>query len=164
MTAWALSSAVNPAVLRLDTSEELTTATIETCPPSMPPAPLDRLLGITAIRSIDLHRYRARINLRPSSRRETVAEAVEELLSEEWGGPSVTLENPVRVFSVPYNGRRLVAESLEMAGEQPILRRLFDVPGVVEAVLEPGRVSVRIASLFSWSEVDTVVRSALEAE
>ena len=57
MRTWALSRATNPAVLRLHTTLELTPATIETCPPSEPPHPLDRLLEIRGIRSMDLHRH-----------------------------------------------------------------------------------------------------------
>ena len=67
MRTWALSRATNPAVLRLHTTLELTAATIETCPPSEPPHPLDRLLEIRGIRSMDLHRHVARLNLLPGS-------------------------------------------------------------------------------------------------
>ena len=50
-----------------------------------------------------------------------------------------------------------------MAGSQPILRALFAVPGVVEAILEPGHVRVRLGRLFSWTEVEEEVRRTLEA-
>lgn len=56
-----------------------------------------------------------------------------------------------------------MAESLQMAGSQPMLRALFGVPGVAEAILEPGHVLVRLGRLFSWTEVEDDVRRALEA-
>ena len=163
MTTWALSRASNPMVLRLHTSLELTQATIETCPPSTLPHPLERLLEIPGIRSINLHRYRARLNLLPDSDPHAITEQVCGLLAEEWGRASSKREDPTRTFPVPYRGPRLVAESLRMAGSQPILRALFGVPGVVEAILEPGHVRVRLARLFSWTEVEEDVRRALEA-
>lgn len=161
MTAWALSGASNPTVLRLDTSVELTEATIETCPPMTPPKPLDRLLEIPGIRSIDLHRYRARLNLVPRSDPKTITTLVCELLAEQWGSASSKRMDPSRRFPVPYSGPRLVAESLRMAGSQPILRALFGVPGVEEAILEPAHVRVRLGRLFSWIEVEEDVRRAL---
>jgi hypothetical protein len=142
---------------------ELTQATIETCPPSTPPHPLDRLLDIPGIRSIDLHRYRARLNLLPGSDSEAITRQVCGLLAEEWGHASSKRDDPVRTFPVPYRGPRLVAESGRMAGSQPILRALFDIPGVVEAILEPGHVRVRLGRLFSWAEVEDDVRRSLEA-
>jgi len=146
---WALSKASNPTVLCLHASQELTQATIETCPPSTPRHPLDRLLEIPGIRSIDLHRYRARLNLRPGSDRRDA---------------SSKRADPARTFAVRYRGSRLVAESLQMAGSQPILQALFGAPGVVEAILEPGHVWVRLGRLFSWTEVEKDVRRTLEAE
>lgn len=163
VTTWALSRASNPAVLRLHTTLELTQATIETCPPSTPPHPLDRLLEIPGIRSIDLHRYRARLNLLTGSDPHAMTREVCELLVKEWGRASSKRADPARTFPVPYRGPRLVAESLQMAGSQPILRALFGVPGVVEAILEPGHVRVRLGRLFSWTEVEEDVRRILEA-
>lgn len=64
--AWALERAANPTVLRLHATLELTRGTIETCPPASAPLPLRRLLGIAAVRSVDLHRYRVRLNLTPA--------------------------------------------------------------------------------------------------
>ena len=162
MTIWALSPTSNPAVLRLDASLELTQETIETCPPSTAPRPLDRLLEIAQIRSIDLHRYRARLNLVPGSDLDAITLQVCELLAEEWGPSSSKRDGPARTFPVPYRGPRLVAESLRMAGQQPLLRALFDVPGVVEAILEPGHVRVRLGRLFSWTELEERVRAVLE--
>jgi hypothetical protein len=163
VTTWALSRTSNPAVLGLHTSLELTGATIETCPPSTPPQPLDRLLEIPGIRSIDLHRYRARLNLLPGSDPHAITRQVCALLAGEWGRASTKRDDPARTFPLPYRGPRLVAESLRMAGPQPILRALFGVPGVVEAILEPGHVRVRLGRLFSWTEVEEGVRRTLEA-
>ena len=164
MTMWALSKASNPTVLCLHASQELTQATIETCPPSTPRHPLDRLLEIPGIRSIDLHRYRARLNLRPGSDRHAITREVWELLVKEWGDASSKRADPARTFAVRYRGSRLVAESLQMAGSQPIIQALFGAPGVVEAILEPGHVWVRLGRLFSWTEVEKDVRRTLEAE
>ncbi len=163
MRTWALSRATNPAVLRLHTTLELTPATIETCPPSEPPHPLDRLLEIRGIRSMDLHRHVARLNLLPGSDPHAITRQVCELLAEEWGRASPKRYDPARTFSVRYRGPRLVAESLRMAGSQPILRALFGVPGVVEAILDSGHVRVRLGRLFSWTEVEEDVRRTLEA-
>jgi hypothetical protein len=63
---------------------------------------------------------------------------------------------------VLYRGPRLVAESLRMAGSQPILRAFFGVPGVVEAILQPGQLRVRLGRQFSWTEVEEDVRRILQ--
>jgi hypothetical protein len=162
VTTWALSRTRNRTVLRLDTSLELTRATIETCPPRVPPHPLGRLLEFPGVRSIDLHRYRARVNLLAGSDPDALARRISELLVEEWGAASSKLDDPARAFPVPYRGPRLVAESLEMTGSQPILRALFGVGGVAEAILEPGTVRVRLGRLFSWPDVEEEVRTALK--
>jgi hypothetical protein len=150
-------------VLRLHTSLELTQATIETCPPSTPPHPLDRLIEIPGIRSIDLNRYRARLNLVPGCDPAAASRQVCELLAEEWGRASSSGEETARTFPVPYRGPRLVAESLQMARPQPILRAFFRVPGVVEAILEAGHVRVRLGRLFPWTEVAEDLRRTLDA-
>jgi len=160
---WALSRASNPTVLLLHTSLELTRETIGTFPPSAAPDPLGRVLEIPGIRSIDLHRYQARLNLLAGSDPDAIARQVCELLASEWGRESSERNEPARAFPVPYRGPRLVAESLRMAGSEPILRALFAVPGVEGAILEPRRVRVRLGRLFSWTEVETKVRKALEA-
>jgi hypothetical protein len=162
VTVWALSRTPNRTVLRLDTSLELTEATIETCPPRVPRHPLGRLLDLPGIRSIDLHRYRARLNLLPGSDPDALARRVSEVLREEWGPASSKLDEPPRAFPVRRRGPRLVAESLEMAGSQPILRRLFGVDGVAEAILEPGMVRVRLGRMFSWADVEEDVRTVLK--
>lgn len=48
-----------------------------------------------------------------------------------------------------------------MAGDEPILHVLFDLPGVVEVILETGQVIVRLSPLFSWSDVDATIRNSL---
>ena len=61
-----------------------------------------------------------------------------------------------------YAAPRLVADSLRMAGTQPIHRAVFSVRGVAEAILEPGHSRVRLGRLFSWAEAEEEVRRALE--
>jgi hypothetical protein len=65
-TRWFVEGATNPSVLRIHVTDELTLRTIETCPPGVAPRPLDRLLQVPGVRSIDLHRYRAGRFLGPS--------------------------------------------------------------------------------------------------
>ncbi|MGH2683423.1 MAG: hypothetical protein ACRDIX_09360 [Actinomycetota bacterium] len=160
--AWSLSRPSNPMVLVVNTTVELTQHTIETCPPSRPPHPLDRLLEVPGIRSIDLHRYRARLNLAPGADRDETTRQVCELLGKEWGSTSSNRDDPAQTFGVSYAGPRLVAESLRMAGSQSILRALFGVRGVAEVVLESGQVRVRLGRLFSWAEIEGDMRRALE--
>ena len=162
MDTWSLSRTPNPTVVRLDTSLELTQATIETCPPRVPPHPLGRLLGLPGIRSIDLHRYRARLNLLPGSDPDALARQVSEFLVGEWGPASSSVDDPPRAFAVWHRGARLAAESREMAGSQPILRAIFGVDGVVEAILEGEAVWVRLGRMFSWTDVEEDVRTALK--
>jgi len=149
-------------VLVLNTTVELTQETIETCPPSRPPRPLDRLFKVPGIRSVDLHRYRARLNLAPDADRDEITLQVCELLGKDWGSTSSKRDEPAQTFGVSYAGPRLVAESLRMAGSQPILREVFGVRGVAEAILELGQVRVRLGRLFSWAEVEGDLRRALE--
>ena len=70
-------------------------------------------------------------------------------LRGSWG-PRVTLppEEAPLTFPVGPGGRRRAAESLEMAGRQPVLRALFLVRGVAEAILDEGEVRVRLGRLF----------------
>jgi len=123
---------------------------------------VDELLEVPGIRSIDLHRYRARVNLAPGIDRDEITRQVHELLGNEWGLTSPGRDEPARTFDVSYAGPKLVAESLRMAGSQPILRALFRVPGVVEAIMESGLVRVRLGRLFSWAEVEDGVQGALK--
>jgi hypothetical protein len=80
MAAWALEGARNRSVLLLHTTIELTRVTIQPCPPARAPWPLDRLLSIPGIRSMDLHRYRARLNLASG----TVRALVEVRIGRSW--------------------------------------------------------------------------------
>jgi len=149
-------------VIVVHTTAELTEETIETCPPSTPPRPLARLLEVPGIRSIDVHRYRARLNLAAGADQKEITWQVCELLGNEWGPTSSKRDEPTQTFRVSYEGPRLVAESLRMAGSQPILRALFGVSGVAEVILEPRQVRVRVGRLFSWAEVEDDVRRALK--
>lgn len=152
----------NAAVLLVHTTEELTTATIVTCPPAGPPAPLDRLLDVPGVRSLDLHRYRVRVNLSPQAERRAVRRGVERLLTPAWGRPVPLPPEPgPRELPVPHDGPRLVAESPEMAGGDPILRAAFHVPGVVEAIVDRGVVQIRLGRLFSWEEILGSLQRAL---
>lgn len=162
--AWALEGALNPTILRLHVRRALTERTIVTCPPGEAVSPLDRLLEIEGVRSIDIHRYRVRLNLRPDGGRSAVSLEVRSLLSKAWG-PAVDLppEALPRAFADPYEGARRVAESREMAEVSgvPALRAVFVAPGVVEAIAAPGMILVRIGRLFGWDEAEAAVAAAL---
>jgi hypothetical protein len=160
--AWAVERMANPAVLRLHTSAELTRKTIETCPPESAPSPLSWLLRIPDLRSIDLHRYRARLNLTPDANLDLLEEAVRRALEGSWGPPvALPQDEAPRTFPVRYFGGRRAAESLEMAARQPVLFALFQVRGVAEGTLNHGGVRVRLGRLFAWEEVESRVRDAL---
>lgn len=189
---WALEEPPNPRVVLVHTTIELTARTIETCPPWPAAPPLEGLLAVAGVRSLDLHRYRARVNLRPGVRRPELRRPVLDAIVPLWGEPSeLPPPEPPRAFRLEprdpasaaaiqradqRSGRRarvrLVAESLEMAGQHPVLRALFVVPGVAEAVVEepspdsravpePTDVTVRLARLFRWSDHEELVIAAL---
>ncbi|MGH2653164.1 MAG: hypothetical protein ACRDHV_02295 [Actinomycetota bacterium] len=159
---WGLERARNPAVLRLHTTIELTRATIETLPPGRAPWPLEGLLSTPGLRSMDLHRYRARLNLAPGTDPALLEARVGEILSPHLGPPvELPAEPPTRAFAVGYRGPRAVAESPVMARAQPVLRAVFLVPGVAEAILTDGTVQVRVGRLFGWDQVEEAVREAL---
>src|SRR5207249_5713382 len=100
---WAVEEALNPTVLRIHVTGELTSATIVTWPPATPTTPLDRLLAIEGVRSIDLHRYRVRLNLAPGVDRGLIAPRVTDALREAWGDPSVLQpEELPRAFAVEH--------------------------------------------------------------
>jgi hypothetical protein len=161
---WALERAPNPRVIRVHTTVELTRATIEKCPPASPPEGLSSLYAMDWIRSVDLHRYRARLNLRPGCNATAAWEGVARAIEEAWGAPApLPGEPPPRVFEVANEGARIVAESPEMAAPNATLVALFRVPGVAEAILEAGRVWVRPGRLFSWEDVEPSVRWALQS-
>ena len=160
---WALERAPNPRVIRVHTTVELTRATIEKCPPASPPEGLRSLLAVDGVRSVDLHRYRARLNLRPGCDAKAAWEGVARAIEAVWGAPApLPAEPPPRAFEVAYEGPRIVAESPEMAAPDPTLAALLRVPGVAEAILEAGRVRVRPGRLFSWEDVEASVRWAVQ--
>lgn len=158
---WAVEAVRNPSILRLHTTKEVTDRTIVTCPPAVPPAPLDRLLTLPDVRALDLHRYRCRVNLRPGTNAIAVGEAVEESLLTAWGAPEpLPPQEEPRAFPLRREGPRMVAESREMAGGEGVALALFDVQGVVEVVLGRGMALVRLGRLFRWSAVQRdVVRA-----
>jgi hypothetical protein len=160
---WALETAPNPRVIRVHTTVELTRATIEKCPPASPPEGLRSLLAVDGVRSVDLHRYRARLNLDPGCESKAASDGVAGAIQAAWGAPAPLLGEPApRAFGVAYEGPRVVAESPEMAAPDSTLVALFRVPGVAEAILEAGTVWVRLGRLFSWEDVETSVRRALQ--
>jgi hypothetical protein len=161
---WALERAPNPRVIRVHTTVELTRATIEKCPPAIPREGLRSLLAVDGVRSVDLHRYRARLNLSPGCDAEAAWGEVARAIEAAWGAPALLPgEPPPRAFEVACEGPRVVAESPEMAAPHPTLAALFLVPGVAEAILEAGRVWVRPGRLFSWKDVEASVRRALQS-
>ncbi|MGH2764505.1 MAG: hypothetical protein ACRDKA_01115, partial [Actinomycetota bacterium] len=148
----------------LHTTVELTRATIETCPPARVPWPLDRLLSIPGLRSMDLHRYRARLNLAPGTDPALVEVRIGEILSPQLGTPvDPPAEPPPRTFPVRYRGTPAVAESPGMAQSDPVLRAAFLAPGVAEAILTEGVVQVRLGRLFAWDQAEEAVRKALRS-
>jgi hypothetical protein len=150
-------------VIHVHTTVELTRATIETCPPASPPEGLSSLLAVDWVRSVDLHRYRARLNLDPGCDAEAAWDGAARAIEAAWGAPAPLPGEPSpRGFEVAYKGPRIVAESLEMAARDATLAALFRVPGVAEAILEAGWVWVRLGRLFSWEDVETSVRRALQ--
>jgi hypothetical protein len=162
--SWALETAQNPSVLRLHVRTELTRMTIETCPPTTPPEILEPVLALDDVRSVNLHRYRARINLVAGVEALGVLPPIERFLAERMG-PADYLppEPPPQAYPVEHEQPRIVAESLEMAGDQPMLRALFETAGVVEAILGTGLLLVRLGRLFTWEECAPAVQQALDA-
>ena len=161
---WALERAPNPRVIRVHTTVELTRATIEKCPPASPPEGLRSLLEGERVRSVDLHRYRARLNLDPGCDARAAWDGVARAIEATWGAPApLPGEPPPQAFDVAYEGPRIVAESPEMAVPDATLVTVFRVPGVAEAILEADMVWVRLGRLFSWEDVETSVRRALQS-
>jgi hypothetical protein len=159
---WAVEAVPNPSVLLLHTIEELTDRTIVTCPPAVPPAPLDRLLACPEVRTLDLHRYRCRVNLRPGTNSITVVDAAKASLFAWWGGPEpLPPQAEPRAFDIERDGPRVVAESREMAEGEAVALALFDVQGVVEVVLGRGTALVHLGRLFPWSVIQRDVVRAL---
>ncbi|HLB39057.1 MAG TPA: hypothetical protein VJM84_01255 [Actinomycetota bacterium] len=162
--SWALEPAVNPAVLRVHVGHELTDRTIVTSPPVEIDRPLAGLLELDAVRTLDLHRYRVRLNLRPGADREAAAEHADAILASEWG-PARSLEPDPgpRAFQVDNAGPRTVAESAEMAAGHPLLEAVFAVEGVSEAIAGADLMLVRLGRLFGWAEAEPRVIRALAA-
>ena len=160
---WALEAATNPSVLRLHTMLELTKRTIVTCPPGTPDAPVDQLLIVPGIRSIDLHRYLVRPQPPPARRRGHGVVHGDGIADAVMGRPvePSELEPDPRPFPIDYDGPHAVTESAEMAGSRRLLGALFRVHGVAEAILEPGRVVVRPGRLFDWEHLEPRVLAAL---
>jgi hypothetical protein len=162
--AWAFEGALNPRVLRLHVSVSLTERTILTCPPANAAEPLGAMLGIDGVRSLDLHRYRVRVNLTPEGGRAEVIEAAATVLATAWG-PAAALPGAAdpRAFAYRRRGRRIVAESPEMAqaAGEPVLERLFAVRGVAETIAGEDLVLVRLGRMFGWAETESAVREAL---
>jgi len=162
--AWAIEGALNPTILRIHVTEALTDRTIVVCPPEEAPAPFDGIVEVAGVRSLDLHRHRVRVNLEPSAGRAAVSQAAARLLETAWGAQSpLPLDEGPRAFSVEHAGPRLVAESPVMAAQHgdTTLIRVFEVPGVVEAIAGEGLVLVRLGRLFAWDDVEADVSAAL---
>jgi len=162
MRSWALEATPNRAVLRVHVAHELTDRTIVTSPPAELERPLVGLLELDAVRTIDLHRYRARLNLRPDTDRDATTAHADAVLASSWG-PARTLTDDAgpRAFEVRHEGRRTVAESAEMARGHPLLEAVFAVDGVSEAIVGDNLVLVRLGRLFAWPDVEPEVIRAL---
>ena len=160
---WWLEPPTNPSVLRIHVDQELTDRTILTGPPAPIAHPLGGLLELDAVRTVDLHRYHARLNLRHGEDRSVTARHVREILRAAWGAEVVAVDaaSDPRAFEVDYPGPRVVAESAEMAAGRDLLERLFTVDGVREAILGEGLALVSIGRLFVWSAVEPAVVGAL---
>jgi hypothetical protein len=160
---WALEDAPNPSVVRLHVDIELTGETIVRCPPGAPPDALSGLAEIGSVRSIDLHRYRARLNLRTDADREAVRGHADAILTGRWGPPSsLGPDAGPRAFEVATSGPRAVAESPAMAQGHGLLEAVFAVDGVAEAIAGEGLVLVRLGRLFGWADREDRVREALQ--
>jgi hypothetical protein len=150
-------------VIRVHTTVELTRATIETCPPASPPEGLRSVLAVNGVRSVDLHRYRARLSLDPGCDAKAAWDGVARAIEAAWGAPAPLPGEPApRAFDVAYKGPRIVAESPGMAADSTLVA-LFRVPGVAEAILEAGWVRVRPGRLFPWEDVEDSLRWALQS-
>ena len=162
MTAWAFENVTNPWLVRLHVDISLTDQTIVTCPPAQAQAPLDRLLQVKGVRALDLQRYRVRLNLEYGISRAAAARTGSAFLRGHWGDPSELppKERP-RAFQMDRRGPRKVAESLMMAGEDILLRALFGVDGVAEAVAADGVVLVTLGRFFSWADCEAAVSEAI---
>jgi hypothetical protein len=162
MRSWALEATPNRAVLRIHVGHELTDRTIVTSPPAELEHPLAGLLELDAVRTVDLHRYRVRMNLRPDADRDATATHAGAILASGWGPARVlAADTGPRAFQVRHQGPRTVAESAEMALGNPLLEAVFGVEGVSEAIVGDDLVLVRLGRLFAWSDAEPQVIRAL---
>jgi hypothetical protein len=162
MTDWAFEDAANPSVLRVHVGAELTAETILTFPPGEPDPPLSRVLRVPGVRSLNVHRYRLRLNLMPDAVRQEVELLAGEILSSTWGAESqLPVEEIPRAFEVEHTSTRRVAESLAMAEGDDVLTILFGVEGVSEVVVGDGVALVRLGRLFRWDDAEARVQKAL---
>jgi hypothetical protein len=160
--SWAVETAANPSVLRIHVAHQLTDRTIVTSPPAELAMPIAGLLELEAVRTIDLHRYRIRVNLSPSGDREATVEHVRQILEPAWGADATLEADPEpRAFEAAHRADRVVAESAEMAQGEPVLEALFRIEGVSEAIAGDGLVLVRLGPLFSWSTAEPEIAAAV---
>jgi hypothetical protein len=159
---WALETATNPSVLRIHVARQLTDRTIVTSPPADVAMPMAGLLELEAVRTIDLHRYRIRVNLAQDADRVATERHVRDVLRPAWGDEEPLGADPgPRAFEVGSHAPRVVAESAEMASGHPLLEALFIVDGVSEAIAGEDLVLVRLGRMFGWGDVQPVVARAL---
>jgi hypothetical protein len=161
---WALEQPANPSVLRVHVDHELTDRTIVTSPPAEIAHPVGGVLELDAVRTVDLHRYHARLNLAHGADRIVTAGHVGDILRGAWGVEAKDgAESDPRAFEIDYAGPRVVAESAEMAAGRDLLVKLFTVVGVREAILGDGLALVRIGRLFTWDVVEPSVTAVLRS-
>jgi hypothetical protein len=159
---WALEEATNPSVLRLHVGHQLTDRTIVTSPPAELATPLAGLRELEAVRTVDLHRYRVRVNLAPAAERERTSEHVREIIRPAWGPEAILGPDPgPRAFEAAHRPARVVAESSEMADGDELLASLFRIDGVTEVVAGDGVVLVRLGMLFGWRTAEPTIADAI---
>jgi hypothetical protein len=152
----------NPAVVRIHVAHELTDRTIVTSPPAEIEMPVAGLHELDAVRTLDLHRYRVRVNLVPGADRAATADHVREILEPAWGAErSIEPDPGPKVFETGRHGARVVAESARMARAEPLLEAVFAVDGVAEAVVGEGMILVRIGRLFRWERVEPAIAAVV---
>lgn len=162
---WVIEPATNPSVLRVHVAHELTDRTIVTSPPAEIAMPIAGLLELETVRSLDLHRYRVRMNLRQGADREATAEHARQILASAWGAEASLGEDPEpRAFEAAHRDERVVAESAEMAAGDEILEALFRVDGVTEVVAGDGIALVRLGALFAWRDAAPQIAGALATQ
>jgi hypothetical protein len=162
---WALEPATNPSVLRVHVGHELTDRTIVTSPPAELAMPIAGLLELEAVRSLDLHRYRVRMNLAQGADRHTTAAHARQILAPAWGAETSLGEDPRPfAFAATHRRDRVVAESAEMATGDEVLEALFRVDGVAEVVAGDGVVLVRLGALFAWHDAAPAVAQAVAGQ